>query len=139
VVTAPDRNFVILDITGDRAAFARAAHARAVVAMGGVLAGGYKREALERAVRLLRGRGLDVVLVMTPTTRWFEALYPRHFAAVEQSVEQLAAETGALWIGRWPEAMHDESRFWDGHHMMGGAIPWFTDALALRLREALRW
>lgn len=138
VVTEPDRNFVIKEVTGDQVAFARAAREKALRAAHNLEVGGYKLAALTRAVGVLRARGIAVVLVSTPASGWYEALFEGR-PALHRQIEQIAADSGAIHLHRWPPALHDSGRFWDGHHMVASATADFTDELARQLREALRW
>ena len=140
VVTAPGRNFVIQDVLGDRSAFRRVAREKAAESLGRMRIGGFKMAALELAVRALREREIAVVLVVTPTAGWFEDLVPKGSSVVIRNrLGQLAKSTGATLLFRWPDALHDDSRFWDGHHMLATATQGFTDELARQLRQVLSW
>jgi hypothetical protein len=138
LITTPGRDFVIQEVRGDRGAFAvrnRAALERDLAALR---LGDYKLAALERAIAELRGRGVEVFLVETPTSRWYSARLAQTeaYGRYRAEMPRLAARQGAHLVDHWSDAFTSEDGFWDDTHMMAGSTAAFTDALARRMREA---
>ena len=139
LVTAPGRDFVVAEVRGDRAAFRAASRTAKREAIARVTYGGFKLEALRRAVMTLRERGIRVYLVQVPVSTWLAdelhraAVWPRYHA----SMTALARETGATFLSGWSVRLSDDGKFWDDEHMVASATEEFTDALADALRADL--
>ena len=135
LVLAPGRDFVIDHVKGDRAALLAATRRTFETGLPRWRGGGYKLEALRRAVLLLEQRGVRVILVETPTSAWAEARLAESATGQRyfQLVRGLADGTGALLMRDWPAPLRADTLFWDDAHMVSTATADFTDALADRL------
>jgi hypothetical protein len=141
LVLAPGRNSVIEDVKGDRAALQAATRRAFETGLPKWRGGGYRLEALRRAVLLLEQRGVRVVLVETPTSAWAEARLAESATGQKylQLVRGLPDTTGSLLMRDWPASLHEDARFWEDTHMVSTATADFTDALAERLHHAFGW
>jgi hypothetical protein len=138
LILEPGRNFVIHEVRGDRAAFQRAAR-RQLEADFAPRTTGFKREALRRAVRLLREREIEVFLVQVPVSAWLSGRLAASAAGprFRDEMRALAAEAGARLLDEWPAELSDESNYFDEMHMVSAATRGFTHALAATLGPAL--
>jgi hypothetical protein len=119
LVTDPGRNFVIREVRGDREQF-RAQHRRWLDRwIARARFGGYKREALIRAVAGLRARGIDVVLVETPTSGWFRARFDASEAGVayRAALTAVAQAAAGRLLDHWPARFDEDDRYWDDYHL----------------------
>lgn len=140
VVPVPGRELVIDRVEGDVEAFNRVNRRNVSALVGSLEFGGYKLAATRRAVETLRARGIDVVLLRIPSSRWFEAQIARSRAAsFDQQVGAIAKELGAYYLHEWPEQLQRDELFWDETHMRGSATAEFSAALGARLGEVLGW
>jgi hypothetical protein len=139
LVLAPGRDFVIEDVQGDRSALTAASRRQSQLSIGAVRVGGFKTEALRRAIRVLKSRGIAVVLVETPTSEWMDALAASTPALSDYGalVRRLAQDEGARLEREWPRPLHGEQKFWDDLHMVSSAAEEFTKALSARLAGIL--
>lgn len=140
LVTAPGRDFVIQEVRGDRAAFIAASRERKRAIVTRLAYGGFKLEALRRAVTTLRARGITVYLVNVPVSAWLEGELDAVGAAgrFRTETEALARASGARFLRQWPRDLSADDRFWDEEHMVASAADRFTDALAGIIRDDLR-
>jgi hypothetical protein len=140
LIPAPGREYVIQEIQGDMMAFQAANRRRLQATLRTLRFGAFMLRALERAVVILREKNIDVYLVSTPLSRWFQDRVDGSPAGLsfKRALERLASETGAEFLKDWPEHCYDERNFWDDTHMTSQATKMFTDAVAKRLRSGRR-
>ncbi|MCU1279362.1 MAG: hypothetical protein JWM53_2908 [bacterium] len=140
LVTMPGMEFVIKEVRGDRRAFQEATRATLSKGVPAIRVGGYKLAALERAVAVLQGRGIDVWLVETGTSSWYSEELRRapDWNAYVEAMQRLAAQPHVHYAADWPASLSADDQFWDDTHRVGTSAPRFTDELAARIRAALR-
>ena len=140
LVTYPGREFVIKEVRGDRQAFTEASRRRKRATVAGVTYGGFKLEALRRAVTALRERGIAVYLLHVPVSAWLSAELDAAGVGsrFREETRALASATGARLLSDWPAELSAESRFWDDEHMVADAAETFTAAVATALRHDVR-
>lgn len=137
LITVPGRETVIQEIRGDVSAFTATNRARLDARMRALRIGGFKVDALRRAVDTLRAHDIAVFLVEIPSSRW---LWPRlhdsdsgrHF---DEAVRAIAAASGAHLLQTWPEGLSDEGLYWDDEHMAAATGVRFTESLAKTMLE----
>lgn len=141
LVLAPGEQTLIQDVAGDQEACRMAMRRALTHRLQGLRVGGFKWAALERAIALLRDRGIAVVLVQTPISDWMRDWFSHTEGGPEFEVRLTELERrGVLVERRWPTSMSAPDRFWDDTHMKAStAAVAFTDALAARLQVALGW
>ena len=135
LVFAPGREFVVQELRGNQESF-RMVNRQILIANNHKLRfGGYKYHALERAVRVLRDREINVYLVQTPTSLWFKERLFRTKAgeSFQAAISRLAESTGAVVLTDWPPSYYDGRLTWDETHLLAHATDPFTSALAKRL------
>ncbi len=136
LVTDPDKNFVMKEILGDKGAFRRASRERLTRTVAELTRPAYQLAALERSVTALRERGITVLLLEVPLSRWLTDQLERspQLAPYRRWLDDLAARTGAQVLREWPEALRDERNFYDDQHLFSAATGPVSDALVTTLR-----
>lgn len=139
LVTMPGMDFVIREIRGDRLAFQRASRAGLADGAPKIKVGGYKLAALERTVELLRRRRIEVWLVETGTSSWYDAQLRSvpAWGVYKDAMRRLAALPGVHYAADWPADLSADAEFWDDTHRVGTSAPRFTDELAKRIATSL--
>jgi hypothetical protein len=140
LLTAPGRDFVIDRVEGDVGALKVASKRSFEVTLKALAFGGFKWRALERAVRMLRARRLQVYLVELPLADWAQAEIEATTAhqRFRDDLSALARTTGAHVIATWPRVAYQDTRFFDGMHMVASASEAFMRLLTDRIR-ATAW
>lgn len=132
LVTVPGRETVIQEIRGDVAVFTAMNRSRLETRVRALRIGGFKVEALRRAVETLRARDIAVFLVEVPSSRWLRPLLHESDSGrrFDEAVRAIAAASGAHLLQTWPEELSDERLYWDDEHMAAATGARFTDSLA---------
>lgn len=127
--------FVIARIEGDVELFRARNRRHLEQDLKSLQLGEFKLDALRKAVELLRKENVDVVLVQTPLSTWYQQRLDVTGAAARfyRELESIEKSTGARILRHWPSSLHEESNFWDDSHMSSGATKRFSEALAQKL------
>jgi hypothetical protein len=143
LVTDPQLDFVVREIRGDRAAFREQNRRWLRDWMAHARFGGYKREALEQAIAGLSERGIQIVLLATPRSRWFDEEFEKTTAgqSYQATVASLARRAGGRLLDRWDARFGDEDATWDDYHLTPTTSAAFDEAVAEALAgmPGLRW
>lgn len=132
VVPVPGRNFLVQEIRGDLQAFRAINRSQYEHELSHLRLGDFRLEALRRATRLLRSRGIAVYLLEVPHSRWLDArlVATNINARYEDEIAHLAQESGAVWLRDSSPVRTDDGSYWDDKHMLHAGSGPYTDDLA---------
>lgn len=92
---------------------------------------GPNREALERACRELKARGVAVVLITTPVHRTYaEHIRPENYRRMQETMGQVAAGCGAEYFNFLADARFGDGDFFDSDHLGPKGAEKFSRILA---------